>query len=218
MKLPVVIVNFKATEEAVGERAVFLAKICDGVAADTGASVAVAVQATDLVSVIKAVKIPVLAQHVDPVGFGSHTGHIPPVLVKQLGAAGTLLNHSEHRLPRDVLAKSIAKAKEAGLWVCACANTPEDAAAVAALGPDVVAIEPPELIGGDISVSVAKPDILTQTTQKVKGVPVLCGAGVKNTQDVAIAKKLGTQGILVASGITKAKDPAAALRGLIEGL
>lgn len=218
MKLPVVIVNFKATEEAVGGRAVMLAKLCESVASSTGASVAVAVQAVDLVPVLGAVRIPVLAQHVDAVGYGSHTGHLPPALVKQLGAAGTLLNHSEHRLPKDVLQRSIAKAKEAGLWVCACAETPEDAAAVAKLGPDVVAIEPPELIGGDISVSVARPEVLTQATKKVKDVPVLCGAGVKSTQDVAIAKKLGTRGILVASGITKAKDPAAALRGLIEGL
>jgi triosephosphate isomerase len=218
MKLPIIIVNFKATEQAVGKNAVVLAKSLERVANETGASVAVAVQAMDLVPVLQAVKIPVLAQHVDPVDFGSFTGHIPPALVKRLGAAGTLLNHSEHRLPKKILADSIKKAHDAGLWVCACANTPADSLAVSELGPDVVAIEPPELIGGDISVSVAKPDILTKTTDKVKSVPVLCGAGVKNTQDVRIARKLGTQGILVASGVTKAKDPAAALKQLIDGL
>ena len=218
MRLPVIIVNFKATEQAVGKNAVSLAKSLEKVAKETGASVAVAVQATDLVAVKQAVSIPVLAQHVDAVGYGSYTGHIPPALVKACGAYGTLLNHSEHRLPKKVLADSIKKAHEAGLWVCCCANTPADALAVSKLGPDVVAIEPPELIGGDISVSVAKPEILTKTTGKVKTVPVLCGAGVKNTEDVRIARKLGTRGILVASGITKAKDPAAALKALIEGL
>jgi triosephosphate isomerase len=218
MKLPIIIVNFKATEQAVGHNAVALAKKLDAVAKETGASVALAVQAMDLVPVLNAVKIPVLSQHVDPVDFGSHTGHIPPALAKQLGAAGTLLNHSEHRLPKRVLKASIDKAHAVGLWVCACANTPADALAVSKLGPDVVAIEPPELIGGDISVSVAKPSVLTATTTKVETIPVLCGAGVKNSHDVSIARKLGTQGILVASGVTKAKDPAAALRDLIKGL
>ncbi|MEK6822568.1 MAG: triose-phosphate isomerase [Nanoarchaeota archaeon] len=218
MKLPVIIVNFKATQGAVGAAAVRLAKICDRVAKQTKASVAVAVQATDLAAVAKAVSIPVLAQHVDPVDLGSYTGHVPPRLVKMHGAAGTLLNHSEHRLPKDVLRNAIRKARAEGLWVCACANTPADAAAVAKLGPDAVAIEPPELIGGTVSVSVAHPSILTRTTHAIKKIPVLCGAGVHTTQDVIIARKLHTKGILVASGITKAKNPAKALRELIAGL
>jgi len=218
MRLPLIIVNCKATKGAVGADAVRLAKQCQAVARQTGASIAIAVQAIDLPAVAKAVSIPVLVEHVASVGFGSYTGHLPAALAKMHGAKGTLLNHSEHRLPKSILRASIKAAHDAGLWVCACANTPADARNVAALGPDVVAIEPPELIGGNVSVSKAKPGILTATTSRIKHIPVLCGAGVKTTEDVAIARKLGTKGILVASGVTLAKNPAKALRDLVNGL
>lgn len=218
MKLPVIIVNFKATKGAVGHDAVGLAKKLARVAKQTRASVALAVQATDLLAVVEAVDIPVLVQHVDPVDYGAFTGHTPPALVKSLGAAGTLLNHSEHRLSAVALKAAIIKAQQAGLWVCACAKNPSDAVAVARLRPNAVAIEPPELIGGKISVSVAHPSVLTKTTSRIRSIPVLCGAGVHTTDDVRIARKLGTKGILVASGVTLAKNPAKALRDLIKGL
>ncbi|MEM3370067.1 MAG: triose-phosphate isomerase, partial [Candidatus Micrarchaeia archaeon] len=48
-------------------------------------------------------------------------------------------------------------------------------------------------------------------------IPVLCGAGIKNSEDVRIAIELGARGILVASGITKAKDPKTATLELIKG-
>jgi triosephosphate isomerase len=40
---------------------------------------------------------------------------------------------------------------------------------------------------------------------------ILCGAGISTAEDVSIALKLGTQGVLVASGIVKAKDPYSVL-------
>ena len=43
----------------------------------------------------------------------------------------------------------------------------------------------------------------------------LCGAGVKNGADVAKALELGTEGVLLASGVTKADDPIAVLRDLV---
>jgi triosephosphate isomerase len=47
---------------------------------------------------------------------------------------------------------------------------------------------------------------------------VLCGAGVTNGEDVVAAQNLGAEGILVASGIVKAKDPQAALLDLVRNL
>jgi triosephosphate isomerase len=82
---------------------------------------------------------------------------------------------------------------------------------VASLKPDVIAIEPPELIGTGIPVSKAQPEVVTGTAKLVrevnKKVVILCGAGISRGEDVAAALKLGTQGVLVASGIVKAKDP-----------
>jgi pyridoxal biosynthesis lyase PdxS len=75
----------------------------------------------------------------------------------------------------------------------------------------IIAIEPPELIGTGIPVSKAKPGVVRDSVRCVKSinakVRVLCGAGVTSGEDVQAALKLGSEGILVASGIVKAKDP-----------
>jgi len=87
------------------------------------------------------------------------------------------------------------------------------------LGPAFIAVEPPELIGGDISVTSADPSIVSDTVAAVKSVNpnvrVLCGAGVKNGEDVAMAIKLGAEGVLLASGVTKANDVDSVLADLV---
>ena len=98
----------------------------------------------------------------------------------------------------------------------------DEAKALAALGPTMIAVEPPELIGGDISVTTADPEIVSGTANLVKSVNpdvrVLCGAGVKNGDDVAMAIQLGTEGVLLASGVTKANDPQGILADLVSKL
>ncbi len=222
MQTPIIIVNFKTYDSAYGERAVALAKICEKVAKETGHHIAVAVAAPDIYRIANEVSIPVLAQHVDSVKFGSHTGYILPEDVKEEGAVGTLINHSEHRVDIKKLEKYIERAQESHLIVVACAKDSVEAKAIAAMEPDFIAVEPPELIGGDISVSKHDPEIISDTVANVKFVndkiPVLVGAGVKDAEDVKIALELGAKGILIASGITKSSDPEKALKELVEGI
>jgi triosephosphate isomerase (TIM) len=216
--LPMIIVNFKTYDSAIGAKAVSLAKIHELISEETGADIAIAVNALDLERVITAVKIPVFAQHVDAANFGSYTGSIVPELVKRIGAVGTLLNHSEKRLGEKI-AKSVTAAKTAGLQVVVCVEDDNEAEKIAReLQPDFVAVEPPELIGGDISVTTSSPEVIENSVKKVGATPLLVGAGVKNGEDVKIALKLGAKGVLLASGITKAEDPAAVLRDLARGL
>lgn len=218
MKLPVIIVNFKIYEQASGESAVELAKIHERVAQETGVSIGVAVSALDLAKVCEAVSIPVFAQHIDAVGYGSGTGKIIAEEVKALGAHGTLLNHAEFQIGDDVLKKSIERAKEVGLYTVVCANTPEAAEKIVGFGPDLVAVEPPELIGGDISISKAEPEVIEKSVELIGENKVLVGAGVKNGDDIRIALQLGACGVLLASGVTKAEDPYSVLLDLAEGL
>jgi len=217
LKTPLIIVNFKTYEQAIGKNALKLAKICEKVAKE-GYEIAVAVQAADIFRISQEVSIPVLAQHIDNVGYGQFTGHILPEAVKEAGAVGTLLNHSEHRLSLDIIREIINKNK--GLEIVCCAPTSEISMEIAKFKPGFVAVEPPALIGGDISVSTAQPELITNTVNKVKefNVPVLVGAGVKTREDVKIGLELGAKGILLASGVTKAKDPEKVLRELVSGL
>jgi triosephosphate isomerase len=218
MNLPSIIVNFKLYEQATGESAVELAKIHEKVAKDTGASIGVAVCALDLARVCEAVSIPVFAQHVDPVSYGSGTGHILPDLVKEYGAYGTLLNHAEYKLESETLRKSIEMAREVGLYTVVCADTPEEGRRISEFLPDLIAVEPPELIGGDISVSRAEPLIVEKAVELIGENRVLVGAGVKDGEDVRIALSLGAVGVLLASGVTKASDPYSVLLDLVSGL
>lgn len=213
-----IITNFKTYESATGEAAMKLGKIHEEVAKATGADIRVAVQPVDLAWLSHTLSIPVYAQHVDPIGYGGHTGHILPENIKQARAVGTLLNHSERRLTREVLAASIKRAKEVGLQVIVCAKDPEEGASFLEFEPDLIAVEPPELIGGDISVSTAQPDIIKNAAKLIGSDKLLVGAGVKNGKDVRIAIELGARGVLLASGVTMAKDPKAVLMDLVSGL
>ncbi len=213
-----IITNFKTYESATGEAAMRLAKIHQDVARETGADIQVAVQSIDLAKISHELDIPVLAQHIDPIVYGSHTGHILPESVQMAGAAGTILNHSEKRLEREVLKASILRAKEVGLKTIVCAQDPEEGASFLEFDPDYIAVEPPELIGGDISVSTAQPEIIENAAKLIGSDKLLVGAGVKNGEDVRLAIKLGAKGVLLASGVTKAADPKAVLLDLASGL
>ncbi|UCD91837.1 MAG: triose-phosphate isomerase [Methanobacteriota archaeon] len=222
MRTPVIILNFKAYRESSGERGLALAKVCEEVAQETGKSIVIAPEQIDLSLMVREVDIPVLAQHVDPIGEGSFTGHISPSAVKESGAIGTLINHSERQLPPEMIEITVQKCREAGLETVVCANDIEMAKVSASFGPDYVAVEPPELIGGDISVTSASPEVVSETVEKVKGVnpnvTVLCGAGVKNGEDVRKAIELGSEGVLLASGVVEAADQKSALLDLAGGL
>ena len=213
-----IITNFKTYESATAEHAISLADIHQQVAEELGVDIRVCVQAIDLAPVIENVNIPVLSQHIDPVGFGSYTGHIMPESVKAVGAEGTILNHSERRLDIEVLKKSIERAKEVGLTTIVCAETPEEGARFLEFNPDYIAVEPPELIGGDISVSSSQPEIIENAAKLIGTEKLLVGAGVKTGEDVRIAVKLGAKGVLLASGVTKAEDPKSVLMDLASGL
>jgi triosephosphate isomerase len=220
LQTPIIIVNFKTYLEATGRNAVELAKQAEKVSKETGASIVVAPQFADIARVAEAVEIPVFAQHIDPIKPGSCTGHVLVDSVKEAGAVGTLINHSEKQLKLIDIDTAIRMAREKNLILCVCANNPSVSVAVAALKPDIVSIEPPELIGTGIAVSKAQPEIVTNTVKLVREVnaevTILCGAGISHGEDVAVALRLGTQGVLVASGIVKAKDPYSILREFVD--
>ena len=217
---PMVIVNFKTYTESTGQRAVELAKSAERIYKETKVSMGVAPQLADISTVANAVRIPVFAQHVDPIKPGGFTGHVLADSVKEAGAVGTLINHSEKQLKLSDIDEIIRLTREKSLLSCVCANNPSVSVAVAALRPDIIAVEPPELIGSGIPVSKAKPEVVTDTVKLVRkvnsDVVILCGAGISCGEDVAAALKLGTEGVLVASGIVKAKDPYAIMHEFAE--
>ncbi|MCC5997599.1 MAG: triose-phosphate isomerase [Thermofilum sp.] len=219
IEYPLILINFKAYAEASGKKGLQLAKVAEKLSKEYGVTIAVAPQLTDLMFIAQQVDIPVFSQHVDDVSPGSHTGHVTLEAVKDAGAIGIMVNHSERRVRADQIDVVVKRARQLNLVTVVCTNTPEVTAAMAALGPDMVAIEPPELIGTGIPVSKAKPEVVTSSVDLVKkinpNVKVLCGAGITTGDDVAAALRLGTVGVLLASGVVKAKDWEKAILDLI---
>jgi triosephosphate isomerase len=222
MRIPAVVLNFKTYPEILGKKGWDLAKRFAAVADDTGASIVLAPPTSDLAHIAKLVHIPVFSQHVDAVAPGQTTGWTPPEALLEAGAAGTLINHSERKVAWEEMAKSIPRCRSLGLEVIACADDVMEAETLAKLSPEYIAIEPPELIGGDVSVTTANPEIVSGAVERIRAanpnVGVLCGAGVKSRKDVAKALELGTVGVLLASGVVKAKNPERALRDMVKGL
>ncbi len=208
---PLVLVNFKTYSEATGKKAEKLAKIAERISLETEVCIGIAPQFVDIVSITNAVSIPVFAQHIDAIAPGSFTGHVLPESVRERGAVGTLINHSERRLGLAKIDATIKRTRESDLLSVVCANNAAVSAAAAALKPNIIAVEPPELIGTGIPVSKAKPEVVSGTVNLVKSinpdVTILCGAGITKGEDVAAALRLGTEGILVASGVVRAKNP-----------
>lgn len=213
------IINFKTYLESTGPNGLHVAKKIDQVCKNAPVDVLIAVQALDLEKIVAAVKnIKVIAQHVDGVGYGAHTGNLLPEEVKRSGGVGALINHSEHRIPKKELGKIIDLAQSIfPKYTVVCSPSFEETVIIERnFDPHIIAYEPPELIGGDISVSTAKPEII----KKVVGISherqILVGAGIKTIEDIKISLKLGAKGVLVASGVVKAKNPAAVVQEFLK--
>ena len=223
MKTPLLLINCKnyGTYELSVEIAEAAKQVMEerAAAGKKEVTIAVAVPPTDLCAVEKT-GATMFAEHTDANNHGSCTGKVLPESVKAVGALGSLVNHSEDQVPVETIQAVVTRLQEQGLVSVVCAKNDEISALVAAFNPSFIAMEPPELIGGDISVSTAQPELIKKTVDAVKAVadiPVLVGAGVKNADDVRVGCQLGAVGILVASGVTKADDKKAAIADLASG-
>ncbi len=222
VRTPIILINFKTYREATGKKALKLAMIAEKVSLETDTCIAVAPQFADIATIAQQVSVPVFAQHIDPIKPGSFTGHVLADSIKETGAVGTLINHSERRLKLADIDATTKLARDSNLISVICTNNAAVSMAAAALRPDMIAIEPPELIGTGIPVSRAKPEVVTSTVELVKrvneDVVILCGAGITNSEDVAAALRLGTEGVLVASGIVRARNPRKALQDFAQAV
>ncbi len=211
------VINLKAYEEGVGKNA---EKIADNILKldeEIQEKVIICPQTVDLLRLTDK-NLKIYSQHIDTVSYGSHTGSALGEAIKKTGVSGTLLNHSEKRLKDDELKESVNKARKLGLTTIVCAQSPEECKKYSKFNPDYLAYEPPELIGGDTSVSTANPELIKEAVEKSGEVPTLTGAGIKSKKDVSKSIELGCVGVLVASGIVKSEKPNEIIKNLCDPL
>jgi triosephosphate isomerase (TIM) len=89
----------------------------------------------------------VFAQSMDTAPPGRSTGSILPEALKAVGADGVMLNHAERPLQESALPAAIGRARDAGLLTMICAEDVEQAKRYASWGPDMLLVEPHDLIG-----------------------------------------------------------------------
>jgi triosephosphate isomerase (TIM) len=219
---PVFIINLKNYPEILGESALRLARAAERVSAAVEVDIIIAPPGPSLASIASSVRIPVFSQSVEDSVEGKSTGRVIPEALRAWGCAGSIINHSESKTTPEVVGRLVARMKLSGLTSCVCAETTDEVARMAALGPEYVAVEPPELIGTGRSVSRAKPELVSGSVAAARGRryggQVLCGAGIVTAEDVRTAVALGARGILVSSSVVKAADWEAKVRELASAL
>ena len=220
LKPPILIINLKEYEQALGEKPIIFAKIARKLSDKHKVTIVIA-PPTPLLNEVAKITLTV-SQHIDPYEPGAHTGALIAKEVKELGAIGSLINHSEKRISHEDIKKCVDLCREHELISIVCAKDNEESKELARFKPDFIAVEPPELIGGDVSVSTAKPEIIKNSVKDVKKISprthVLCGAGIKTREDVERAIELGAVGVILASGVVKSGDVEKAMEELIMGM
>ena len=219
---PVFLINFKNYREILGEGAVRLAADAQLAAEDLDIELIIAPPVPSLSAVAAVSRLRVFSQSVGNQNEGKSTGAIIPEALKASGCSGSIINHSESRLPPETVRALLPRMKGLGLSSCVCGEDAGEIVRLAAFDPEYLAVEPPELIGTGIAVSNARPELLRETVKSARGAGysgrLLCGAGIVSGEDASAAIGLGMDGILVASSDVKSKDWGAKVRELATAL
>jgi triosephosphate isomerase len=201
------IINLKNYLEISGPKALLITREAEKVSQDLGIRIMVSPPQVLLAWVSKNTTLEIVAQHVDSSQIGPSTGFSIPEMVKDSGAVGSLINHSEHPIDITIIAEILKRMKSLDLVSIVCAKNFAELKEVSKLEPDYIAIEPPELIGSKRSISTEKPTLISDSFRYLQSSDVnsklICGAGINTPEDVRIALDLGSSGILAASSIVK---------------
>jgi len=199
-----------------GEPAVALARAMEQLGRRYGITPVFTPQLVDIHRVAQATQdLLVFAPHLDPVGIGRGSGSVLAEAVKAAGAAGVLLNHAERRMTLGQIAQAIRRADEVGLLSMVCADSADEAAALAYLGPNMIMAEPPDLIGGAQSVAKVQREFIVRTLEAVRRINpeilIFNSAGIRSGDDAAAVIRFGADGTGSTSGVLTAPDPVAKL-------
>ncbi|KKT73459.1 MAG: Triosephosphate isomerase [Microgenomates group bacterium GW2011_GWA2_44_7] len=228
----VIFVNFKTYPRGTGKEAVEMAKICIEVSKENEkVKIIPVVQVVDLYRVGQMLgdTAEIWVQHVDGVKWGQNTGWILPEGVKNEGATGSFLNHSEHKTevspssapqaPLGNLRAAIERCQEIGLRTLVFASNLPELKRMVNLGSEMVAYEPPELIGSRTDSVASRSDVISEASKicQERKVSLIVGAGIHSEADIKVSLACGAVGVAIARDIMEADDPRSELAKLHKG-
>lgn len=161
----------------------------------------------------------VFAPHMDPIPIGRGVADVLPESIKAAGAVGVMLNHCEKPISLSVLRQTIMRADEIGLLSIVCADSIAEAKAIALFEPNIIVVEPTELIGTGKTSDL---DLVLASIVAVKSINpeilVLHAAGISSGKDVYNVIYAGAEATGSSSGIVKAPDSAAMVDEMIHAV
>ena len=211
-----IILSLKTYKEATGDNAIKLLSSVKRISEETGVKIIPAVQPTDIYRIKKELDIEVWAQHMDPIEPGKNMGWLSPYALKEAGASGVVINHSEHKTTDENVKKILDKAKEYGLKNVVIAFDVDTVIKYDSWNPDFISYEREDAIGTGVSMVTQEKDNIIKLVSILKR-PLIIGAGIATGEDVKDAIKVGAVGVIMASRFVLAQDPEAKLRELVSG-
>ncbi len=201
-----------------GDTVLEYAKAADAAAEKYDIDVLFITPCTEIRRVVENTKhLIVLAPYMDTLRPGRGMADILPEGLKAAGAKGVVINHCEKPMSLPAMKATIDRARELDFLVFACADTVDEAKAIAQLHPDILNPEPSELIGGTGGVSDM--GYVKEMLREIKAIDpnimVEQAAGITNGQQVYDFIMAGSEAAGAASGIMNAKDPIAMIDEMI---
>ena len=161
----------------------------------------------------------ITAQHMDANQPGRGMGSVTAEALADIGVKATFLNHAEHPLTLSQITKTIARAHTHNIATIVCADSVDEAVAVATLNPTIVLAEPTSLIGTGQAPDDA---YIKATVEQIRAVnqdvQVMIASGVSSAADVARVIRLGADGTGATSGIIKKSDPVDEIKQWVDAL
>lgn len=158
----------------------------------------------------------VIAPYMDNIRPGRGMGMVLPESLKAAGAAGVVINHCEKPMTLGDIKGCIDRCRELDMLSFVCANTTEEAMAVAQFRPDIINPEPSELIGTGKSVDL---EFVTRTVKAIKAIDgailTEIAAGISSAEDVYRYIVAGSDAAGAASGILNSKNPGNLLHEMV---
>lgn len=200
-----------------GDAVLALAEAAEGCAEEYDVDVLFIAPYTEIRRVAERTRrLKVMTPHMDTLRPGRGLADVLPEAVRDAGADGVVVNHSERPLSIAAVEETIARARELGMLSFVCANSVVEARAIAQFHPDIINPEPSDLIGTPNEVGL---DFVRAATEAVKSVfpdiLVELAAGISSPGQVYDYIRNGADGAGAASGIMLAPDPMATMREMV---
>jgi len=206
----------KTYKKTTGDAVIKILSSVKKIIKETGVPIITCAQATDIYRIKKELDIEVWAQHMDPIDPGKNTGWISPYSVKNAGATGVLINHSEHKLKEEVIIETVKKARQYNLKIILIGQTVEMIKKFDSFDIDFLSFEKEDLIAGLVSMIDQQEKAIKDLVKIVKH-PLIIGAGINDGEDTRKSKAAGAAGVLMATYFVTAPDPEQKLRELAKG-